>query len=415
MTVYSADQTPVAGGRFIWPEWRRNLTPGVWSANLAANTYVDAVIERKKTDADFGTYYAAAGQPAVTVSSQNPWAYSSGCYAPGHKKYFFTGGGHDDWLGSEVGVFDLLTLSWSRTDESAKLAKVEDPSVPFQSADSADWRAWRNPSGRFAPISSHMYGGMIYLPSIDKIHVAGAAPYRSGMGSVGGTTWIDSAGLWDEDGALAGNGAPVNSSTHTLPAFTVVDASLAPTGETITGAVFRVSASGSVVIDKASNRVLTHTTYWSAQHSTGDVGCFVPDPVYSGHLAYVTNDDASNYAVFHRADIVRLDGKIGDILNRPYANARPAAFDLSGAVRWFYMGDWFPSSTKILAFKDGQGVWALDAATWTWGDQVATMPVSASAGGLWKRIEYMPEFRGFGFFSNIGAEFRFLPISEDWL
>lgn len=416
MTTYSAASSPVAGGRFIWPEWRRNLTPGVWSANLAANNYVDAVIERKKTDADFGTYYAAPGHPAVTVSSQNPWAYSSGCYVPGRKKYVFTGGGHDDWLGSEVGVFDLLTLTWARTDESAKLAQVQDPSVPFQSDDSLGWRAWRNPSGRFAPISTHTYGGMVYLPSLDAVHVIGGASYRSGMGGAGGAMLIDAAtGQWDESGAHAGVPAAVNCASVRIPTVYVVDSTLTPTGQTITDAVFRstyMSTPSSRLIDPAAKAYYTHTGYWSVAHRGTSHGCVVPDPVYPGRLAYVADCSTTQLAVFHRVDIVKNNGTtVGSIEAINYGNTKPGAIGAGDGTRWIYMGDYIPGSTKIAVLKEGAGIYTLDTDGWIWSDLIITAPLDSIEDAVWKRFEYLPDLGCFGIFT--GTQFYALALPSE--
>mgnify|MGYP001171409628 CR=1 FL=1 len=414
--TYSASASPVAGGRFVWPAWRHGLTAG-WSSNLMVGSYQATVIERRRTAADFGLFYAAPYQGPTIVSDENPFSFSSGVYIPGKRKYFFSGGGHDDWLGSEVGVFDLNSLTWARTDESAKIGTTEDATVPFQTDDPSGLRAWRNPSGRFAPIASHMYGGMCYLPSVDKVHVLGGATYRSGMGSPGGAMMIDVAtGHWYEPGAFAGPGGGVNSAAITIPSVTVVNSSLTPTGQTLTDCVFRVfygATPGSKMLDPISKVAYGHTGFYSADHRATCHGCIVPDPINAGYKAYVVDKDSSNFAVFSRVNIVRADGVgIGNIQSRPYGNTKPAALGNGSETRWIFMGDYLAGNTKIAVFKPGVGLYALDTTDWTWSELIESSPVSAYGDGVWKRFEYMPELQCFGLFGKLGEAFYALPLPE---
>lgn len=381
-----------------------------------AVSYAASVIERRKSAGDFATYYAAPGQSSVSVSSENPFSYGSGVYVPAKKKYYFTGGGHDDWLGSEIGAFYLLTLAWARTDESAKIHySVEDSSVPFQSSDSLGRKAWRNPSGRFAPISCHMYGGMAYLPSIDKIHVAGAAPYNSGMGGPGGTTFIDAAtGQWDESGAYAGSETTVNNMSSVIPSVQVVNASLTPTGQVLTDCVFYAAygmAPSSAMIDPINKTKYAHSNYYGAGQVGTSAGCVVPDPLNAGRKAYIAESTSTTCAVFPRVDQVRSDGvALGNIESLTYANASPLG--AGGNSRLIYMGDYIPGNTKIAAFKSGLGLYVLDTATWLWSGPVAGSPTAAYGDGVWKRFEYFPDLQMFGLFGAQGDAFYALPIPD---
>ena len=394
------------------------MSKNTWTANLAVNIY-KAIIERNGTDADFGTYYQQPGSSTVpAVSSINPWAYSSGLYIPQHRKYLFTGGGHDDWLGSEVGVFDMTTLTWTRTDESAKLAyNAADPSVPFQTTDEV-WKAWRNPSGRFAPMASHMYGGMTYLPSLDKVHVCGSAAYRGGNGNPGGATFIDvTTGHWDETGAMAMDSA-VNCLSLTVPVVHVVNSSLVPTGATITDGIFRVQVGNNAqywMIDPVGKTKVPHTNYYSVSHSGSCAGCLVPDHLNPGRLAFVTDRDASTFFYAGRADYVRNDGGyVGNGLAFSYGNTKPAAIGSGVACTWIYMGDYFPGSTKIAVYKDGVGLYALDAVTWEWSALLVAAPVAAIGDQcVWRRFFYAHEYECFGFFASYGAAFHALTVPNE--
>lgn len=415
MTIYHL-MSPTATN---WPAWRTGLTDSVWSTNLATNTYV-STIERNQSQGDFGTYYQQPGSSTVPgVDSTNPWAYSSGVYVPTHREYAFTGGGHNDWLGSEVGEFNLDTLTWVRTDESAKLAyNSADPSVPFQSDDNMLWRAWRNPSGRFAPIASHTYGGLTYLPSLDKIHVFGSAAYRGGNGNPGGATFIDATtGHWDETGAMAMESA-VNCQSHTIPVVHVVNSSMVPTGATITDGIFRVqigNASQYWMLDPVGKTKVPHTQYWGVTHASTCSGCIVPDHLHPGRLAFVTDQGNSTFFYAGYADYVRNDGGyMGNGESFSYGNTKPAAIGSGHASTWIYMGDHIPGSTKIAVYKDGVGLYALDAVTWEWSALLVAAPVAASTDAcLWNRFFYASDLECFGLFSSYGAEFRAITVPNE--
>ena len=403
-----------------WPAWRTGLTNNVWSTNLATNTYV-STIERNQSQGDFGTYYQQPGSSTVPgVDSTNPWAYSSGVYVPTHREYAFTGGGHNDWLGSEVGEFNLDTLTWVRTDESAKLAyNSADPSVPFQTDDNMLWRAWRNPSGRFAPIASHTYGGLTYLPSLDKIHVFGSAAYRGGIGNPGGATFIDATtGHWDETGAMAMESA-VNCQSHTIPVVHVVNSSMVPTGATITDGIFRVQIGNAAqywMIDPVGKTKVPHTQYWGTTHISTCAGCIVPDHLHPGRLAFVTDQGNSTFFYAGYADYVRNDGGyMGNGESFSYGNTKPAAIGTGHASTWIYMGDHIPGSTKIAVYKDGVGLYALDTVTWEWSALLVAAPVAASTDAcLWNRFFYASDLECFGLFSSYGAEFRAITVPSEF-
>lgn len=382
-----------------------DLPVGQWSQNIAGNTYF-SIVERTKSDPDFETYYAAPGQSSVTVTSQRPWSYSSGVYAHGRREYWFTGGGHDDWLGSEVGRFDCRTLLWERTDESAKLHFSEqDPTVPFQST--SNFFAWRNPSGRFAPIASHMYGGMTYLPSIKKLFVAGAAPYRGGTGSVGGGTFIDAeTGHWDESGAVVGSMLSTDVDSVRVPLVHVVDSSLNPTGEVLTDCVFRRTSQATLLVDPVNKTRQQTVRYWGAAFSRKSYGTVVPDPVYPGRLAYVNDRTATTFACAHRIDIKRNDGSHhNDIEAIAYGNTKPAGVPSDGSgTRWIYMGDFIPGCTQIAVFVEGVGLFSLDTNGWIWSGPHAGPPSGSHVhdAGIMKRIEFFSDYDCFGAFDING-------------
>jgi hypothetical protein len=390
-----------------------SLAADTWSENVATNTQ-RSVLERQRSDGDYASYYAASGQGAIDApTSDYPFVYSSGDYAPELKVYGFTGGGHFNCACSEVSYFDMTTLTWSRKDESAKLAEFEAGDVPFESATNPggayeSWYAHRNPSGRFAPISTHMYGGMAWMPHNSKFYVEGGAPYPTGVGSPGGSTWIDGAtGHWDEDGAWAN--APVGGKTNFfrlyVPECKVVNnyTDFDPTGDTFHG-IFSVweNREGTLgnVDDKSTASSIRYFSALGAAHSHGTL---IPDPLDDRFLAYVAHGDAqSRAAIMHRINAYRgTTGHSSDTAAQNYASSAPTNV---GSGRWIYMGDHVPGCTKIACFNIATGLYALDISDWSWSSQIIASPIETTGEGIWKRFFYMPApYDCFGLWDELGS------------
>lgn len=385
-----------------------SLAADTWSDNVALNVQTSCK-ERKKSDPDFGTYYSYDGVTTIaTPAAEIPFAYSSGVYVPGSKLYMFTGGGHNDWCGSEVSKFDMPTLTWSRTDESAKVAvSVEDPTVPFQSGDSSGQRAHRNPSGRFAPISSHMYGGMAYMSHNEKIYVQGAAPYQSGAGSVGGSTWIDVAtGHWDEDGAYAGAPADGVDSTSQYITSCVVMTSIngTPTGATHPG-IFRTweNRQGRLINPDDKTHV-GGVGYFGPLGERSCHGTIIPDQDHSGFLAYVAHASAGAACVMHRCNLATSTSTNNS--NTAYYNYAVAASSGVGSGTWIYMGAYVSGCEKIAVWHPSNGMHCLDISTsaWSWSS-VMVGPAAVSSYNsepVNKRFFYMPDYDAFGVWAGHG-------------
>lgn len=412
---FEADAPPIAGGRYPTPAWRQALTGG-WSANLATNVY-STVLERTFSNSDFAAYYAAPGQdPAeVVVASNNAWAYSSGVYVGGDiQAYFMTGGGHNDWLGSEIGKFSLRTLTWVRTDDSAKLKLGEnDPTAPLEPTEQFGWKAWRNDHGRYAPLSSHTYGGLTYLPSMRKIHVLSGAPYRSGVGNSGGTMGIDvDTGWWDESIANPNmNVGRAECVSHTLPSAIVVNSSLVPTGEVWEEPVLHVWAAGyhnTALVNPATKQRLRPVSYVGVAWQGKCHGCVIPDPDFEGRLAYVADRGTTTFAILNRVDVVRADGAAhSSAQSKSFGNTKPSPIGNGALTRWIYMGDYLPGNRKIAVYHPSAGLYALDTDGWIWSELIVPAPTASSA-EVWKRFEYLPEFECFGLWGS--TSFRALPL-----
>ncbi len=103
-------------------------------------------------------------------------AWSGGAYDSARERLVVWGGGHSDYAGNEVYVFDVETLAWSRLDDPSALAGFCDGS-------SCQPQAQVMPDGR--PPLRHTYNSMVYVPTIDRLFAQGGSLWRSGNG----TSW----------------------------------------------------------------------------------------------------------------------------------------------------------------------------------------------------------------------------------
>lgn len=77
-----------------------------------------------------------------------------------------TGGGHGDYGGNEVYEFSLTSMKWRRATEPSRMREVREGQFVID--------------GSEAPVSSHTYGGLVYLPNVDRMFKFGGSYYGSG-------------------------------------------------------------------------------------------------------------------------------------------------------------------------------------------------------------------------------------------
>ena len=133
------------------------LSPGTWCAVTSSD--LDAV---KPTISNSG------------LSINGVLAYSGGAYDSSRKVFIIWGGGHNDYAGNEIYMFDVDPesggyLTWTRTD-------------PTDPVDSTDGPATYNVDGR--PRSNHTYNNLEYIPAYDKFCSIGiTGQYSQGNGA----------------------------------------------------------------------------------------------------------------------------------------------------------------------------------------------------------------------------------------
>jgi chitodextrinase len=100
-------------------------------------------------------------------------AWNGGVFDTARNRFIFWGGGHHDYLGNEIYALDMNTLALSR---------LTDPAVPVATG------CPESLAGGTQPNSRHTYGGIQYMPNVDKMFVFGGALATCGNASQ--ATWL---------------------------------------------------------------------------------------------------------------------------------------------------------------------------------------------------------------------------------
>lgn len=120
------------------------------------------------------------GHTSVSEAIMSAW--NGGAYDTKRDRLIVWGGGHTDYGGNEIYVFDINKLKWGRITEPS-------PTTLFcgelnRKAGQTDLR-W---NGDGTPVAHHTYGGLQYIPSIDKFWAQVGSPWCTGGSDE--LTWV---------------------------------------------------------------------------------------------------------------------------------------------------------------------------------------------------------------------------------
>jgi hypothetical protein len=138
-----------------------DLAPGTWAA--IPNTPMRAVCPPDTAEYEYSFY-------CKNVTA----AWSGAAMDTTHGRMIVWGGGHGDYRGNEVYVFDVHALAWSRVWGPTPDAQI--PDGTFEQYDDG------------APSSRHTYAGLTYVPAPhDALFAMGGSKWQSGSYAV--STW----------------------------------------------------------------------------------------------------------------------------------------------------------------------------------------------------------------------------------
>jgi hypothetical protein len=109
-------------------------------------------------------------------------AWNGGAFDRRRAEFRLHGGGHADYGGNEMYVFEFSTLKWARETDPHPLTG------PFLRDTDGDGVADACPAPAAGPPATHTYQGFLYVPKIDRYWLFGTGEYcRDGMG--GSSAW----------------------------------------------------------------------------------------------------------------------------------------------------------------------------------------------------------------------------------
>ncbi len=134
------------------------IPPGEW--RQIPNSSILSVLSKRAEAPNDG----ATNGPTAVIYSWNGAAYDSNRH-----RWYFHGGGHTDYSGNEVYMFDFEELRWERLTKPSPIAVDGDPSKQS---------SYHTTDG--TPLSSHTYDGLVFCPLTGTLFVWLGSLYRTG-------------------------------------------------------------------------------------------------------------------------------------------------------------------------------------------------------------------------------------------
>jgi hypothetical protein len=281
------------------------------------------------------------GNPTAVVK-----AWSGGTYDTRRDRLVLHGGGHGDYAGNELYVFDVKTFKWSRPWGPSK----EVPNIRLE-PEGSDTYSDGNPA------SVHSYDGLVYLPVQDKLWRGGGGLW-SGSGRGTRACW-QFALKWER---LA------NSLSLGVGVFASYDP--------VTGHIF--AASDKSILQEYNPVANTWTQLGKGAIDRGEETTGAID-VERRLFVGVGNGKLNVYNI-----------KTGTITNRQATTGGEVIVNARGPGLAYD-----PVIKRIVGWAGGTSVYSLDTSTWTWtehrtGKANAVTPSAPTRVGIFGRFQYIP-------------------------
>ena len=303
-------------------------------------------------------------------------AWSGGAYDSNRDRLIVWGGGHADYGGNELYVFDINSFSWSRIWGPS-------PNISPVGGSCSETYSDGNPSSR------HTYDGLEYIPSIDRFWAHGGSLY-CGNGGFGNGTWTFNftALSWErKEDSLA---------TYASTPFSAYDP--------VTGHVFVQRYADFLEYDPLSDT-------WTKR------GRF---PAGIGGRRVATIDPIRRkFLIIGEGQVLAFDLTNPQIHNPVALTTTGDTAPLNGSYPANYPGvDYDPVTDQMVAWIGGADVYTLDMDTlvWTKRSPASTntvIPTASASKGTHGRFRYIPSKNAFIVVNNIDQDVYFYKLSAD--
>jgi hypothetical protein len=286
-------------------------------------------------------------------------AWGGAAYDTKRNAFVFNGGGHADYGGNEVYAFLLEELRWERLTEPSPMKKLE--SGQYVTTDNT-------------PVSAHTYGGLQYLPNVDRVFRNGGSEWRSGS-SIDRSAWLFDVGKrrWERKSA-GGGGYPVSAYDPVRQSMYVINNTNVDEYDPAR--------------DTWLQRVARQTDF------RADIGAIDPE-----NRKLITNSYRPGVIVYQ----IRPDGSVSERL----------FLQGQGAVEWskkMMALEYDPVRKALVAWAGGRETAYLDGKTLEWRRHAnadsATAPVNSrdrdysASGFIYGRWRYVPKYDVFIGYNN---------------
>lgn len=297
--------------------------------------------------------------PANVITTKNGVGFeavmgtwSGGAYDTRRDRLLIWGGGHFAYAGNEIYGFDIGSLSWQR---------VSDPSLEID----LDYRAGDEVYVDGKPRSNHTYGGIQYVPTIDRFCSFGtSANFPASRG--GPTTWCYdfNAKKWERKSPAPGFGFGTSSAW-----------------DSVTERIWiRLNGKEGMLAEWDPVKDLWTTGARRLEHKTWYDQSAAIDPIGRRYVA-VGGGKIRAYDL----------SSPGPIIQRDIQTSGPQ--DIVAATNPGFEYD--PVIDKFVGWNGGADVFTLDPETWQWqrlppAASNRTMPTPAAKNGTFGRFRYVP-------------------------
>ncbi|MEW5979028.1 MAG: Ig-like domain-containing protein [Acidobacteriota bacterium] len=335
------------------------LQPGYWYE-----------FPNSKLSAYSAVYPPSPTPPGITGPQSVMSAWCGGAFDTRRNRLMIHGGGHADYAGNEIYVFDLSTSTWSRLWGPSANSSI----YPVSSVQQETYYDG-NPS------SVHTYNGLLYLPTQDKLWRGGGSLW-SGSGGGSRASWMFNI---------------TNSTWERKADSTYLGVSQVAAYDPVTGHIFGFSDRYQIIeYDPSANT-------WTNRASMGGI--------YMGEdVSGVIDPQARLFVAMGNGHVIVYDLNSKTVRNQTTSggssivNARGPGLTYDSTLQ------------RIVGWAGGTSVYSLNTSNWTWTQHTAASGNSVSPStptpvGVFSRFQYIPSKNVYILVNSVGTSVYAFKVS----